>query len=168
MNLVIIRHGPAGDSNEWEAQGRDDRLRPLTPKGKKEVKKAAAGLAGLVPAFDVLATSPLVRAAETADIVAAEYGCDIETLESLAPERDPDEVLPWLQPQPSSRTVGLVGHEPHLSTLTGYLLTGRKTSFIELKKGGACLIELAEPARAGGGTLQWLLTDRELRRLGRK
>lgn len=165
MNLVIFRHGPAGNPEKWEAEGRDDRLRPLTPKGKKEVRKAAAGLTGLVPGLDVLATSPLVRAAQTAEIVAAEYGCEIETLESLAPERDPDELLPWLQAQPSSGTVGLVGHEPHLSTLAGYLLTGRKASFMELKKGGACLLEMEDPPRAGKGTLQWLLTDRELRRL---
>jgi phosphohistidine phosphatase len=166
VKLVIIRHGPAGDPNEWKAAGRDDRLRPLTPKGKKEMRKAAAGLLELVPSFNVLATSPLVRAAQTAEIVAAEYGCESETLEELAPERDPDEVLPWLQSHPSL-IVGLAGHEPHLSTLVGYLLTGRKASFVELKKGGACQIEMAEPVRAGGGTLQWLLTDRELRRLGK-
>jgi phosphohistidine phosphatase len=165
VKLVIIRHGPAGDPDKWEAKGRDDRLRPLTPKGKKEVRRAAAGLAGLVPALDVLATSPLVRAVETAEIVAAEYGCEIETLESLASERDPGEVLPWLQAQPASGTVGLVGHEPHLSTLVGYLVAERKTSFIELKKGGACLLEMDDPPRPGRGTLQWLLTDRELRRL---
>jgi phosphohistidine phosphatase len=165
VKLVVIRHGPAGDRSEWEAKGRDDRLRPLTPKGKKEVRRAAAGLAGLVPTLDVLATSPLVRAVETAEIVAAEYDCEIETLESLAPDHDPGEVLPWLQAQLPSGTVGLVGHEPHLSTLVGYLLTERKDSFIELKKGGACLLEMADPAQPGRNTLQWLLTDRELRRL---
>jgi phosphohistidine phosphatase len=163
---VIIRHGPAGDSKEWEAAGRDDRLRPLTSQGKKQMRKAAAGLAELVSAFDVLATSPLVRAAQTAEIVAKDYGCEVETLESLTPERDPEEILPWLKRQPESGTVGLVGHEPHLSTLAGYLLTGRKGSFIDLKKGGVCLIEMADPPRGGGGTLEWLLTDRELRSLG--
>jgi phosphohistidine phosphatase len=167
VKLVIIRHGQAGDPDQWKAEGRDDRLRPLTPKGKKEMRRAAAGLLELEPELDVLITSPLVRAAETAEIVAAEYGCEIETLEVLTPERDPDEVLPWLQSQPPSRTVGLVGHEPHLSTLAGYLLTERKASLIELKKGGACQIEMGEPVRAGGGTLQWLLTARELRRLGK-
>jgi phosphohistidine phosphatase len=167
VKLVIIRHGQAGDPDQWKAEGRDDRLRPLTPKGKKEMRKVAAGLAELVSELDVLVTSPLVRAAETAEIVAAQYGCEIETLEVLTPERDPDEVLPWLQSQAPSRTVGLVGHEPHLSTLVGYLVTGRKSSFIELKKGGACQIEMAAPVRAGGGTLQYLLTDRDLRRLGK-
>lgn len=164
MNLVIIRHGPAGNREEWEASGRDDRLRPLTPKGKKEMRQAARGLASLVPALDLLVSSPLVRAVETAEIVASEYECETETQESLAPEHDPAEMLPWFQAQPPSHTVALVGHEPHLSTLVGFLLAERKASFIELKKGGACLLELADPPRAGRGTLQWLLTDRELRR----
>lgn len=166
MKVVVIRHGPAGKRGAWEAQGRDDRLRPLTPKGKKEVRQAAAGLIALVPALDVLASSPLMRALETARIVAGEYGCEVETLELLAPEYDPDQLLPWLRDQPVSRTVGLVGHEPYLSTLVGYLLTDRRTSFIDLKKGGACLLELGDPPRPGRGILQWLLTDRELRRLG--
>jgi phosphohistidine phosphatase SixA len=82
VNLLIIRHGPAGNREEWEAEGRDDRLRPLTPKGKKEVRKAAGGLRQLVPALDLLATSPWTRAAETAQLVATEYGCEIVELEA--------------------------------------------------------------------------------------
>ena len=166
MKLVIFRHGPAGNRKEWEAEGRDDRERPLTPKGKKEVRKAAAGLADLVPALDVLATSPLVRAAQTAKIVAAEYGSEIESLEALAPERDPEEMLVWLEAHNSAPTLAVVGHEPHLSTLACYLLTGTKTSFLELKKGGACLLDLSQTCRPGSAVVEWLLTDRELRRLG--
>jgi phosphohistidine phosphatase len=166
VKLVIFRHGPAGNREEWEAEGRDDRERPLTPKGKKEVRKAAAGLALLVPQLDVVATSPLVRAAQTAKIVAAEYGSEIENLEALAPERDPEEMLAWLKAHDSAQTLAVVGHEPHLSTLACYLLTGTKSSFLDLKKGGACLLELPQPSRPGSAVLEWLLTDRELRRLG--
>ena len=165
MKFVIIRHGPAGDREEWGAAGRDDRLRPLTPKGKKEVRRAAGGLASLVPGLDLLATSPLTRAVETADIVAAGYGCEIQLLESLTPESEPDRLMPWLRDQAGSRAVAVVGHEPHLSTLAAYLLTGRTTSFMDLKKGGACLLELADPPRPGDATLRWLLTDDALRSL---
>ena len=62
-------------AEEWEAEGRDDRLRPLTPEGRKEMQRVAPGLARLVPTIDVLATSPLARAAETAEIVAQAYDC---------------------------------------------------------------------------------------------
>ncbi len=165
MRLLIIRHGTAGDREEWEAEGRDDRLRPLTSEGKKEVRKAVAGLAELVPTLDVLATSPLTRAAETADIVAARYGCAIQLLDALAPDSEPDLLMDWLQHQQPTHTICAVGHEPHLSTLAAYLLTGRPASFLDLKKGGACLLELDVPPAPGSGTLRWLLTNSLLRRL---
>ena len=166
MKLLIIRHGPAGDSDTWEAEGRDDRLRPLTSEGKKQMRKAAAGLPALVRDVQLLATSPLTRAVQTAEIVATEYGCEIVTLEALAPDRDPEDAVRWLRKQEPDLTVGLVGHEPHLSSLVGYLLTGKRASFLDLKKGGAGLLEMTAPLQPGGGALEWLLTPRALRRLG--
>lgn len=166
MNLLIIRHGPAGDSAAWEAEGRDDSQRPLTPDGKKQMRRAAAGLATLVPSIDVLATSPLARAVQSAEIVADEYHTDLVTVDVLVPDRDPGETVEWLRELEAEETVALVGHEPHLGTLIGYLLTGKRSSFIDFKKAGASLLELPDPPRAGGGTLEWLLTPRVLRRLG--
>jgi phosphohistidine phosphatase len=166
VRLLIVRHGPAGDPDEWEREGRDDRLRPLTPKGKKEVRKAAAGLVRLVPALDLLATSPWTRAAQTAEIVNQEYSCQVEEVEQLTSDHRPEDLMPWLQEQRRHESVGLVGHEPHLGLLVGYLLTGKSASFVDLKKGGACQLDLDDPSRPGSGVLQWLLTDRELRRLG--
>lgn len=166
MNLLIVRHGPAGDPEEWERQGKDDRLRPLTPKGKKEVRKAAAGIVLLVPGLDLIATSPWIRAVQTAEIVNKEYGVDVEEVEQLTSDHRPEALKPWLEAQRGREVVALVGHEPHLGLLVGYLLTGRSASFVDLKKGGACLVELDDPSRPGSGCLEWLLTDRELRRLG--
>jgi len=166
VKVLIIRHGPAGDSSAWEAEGRDDRLRPLTAAGKKEMRRAAAGLATVVRNVATLATSPLTRAVQTAEIVAAEYECEIVPLEALAPGHDPEDALGWLRDHTNDITVGLVGHEPHLSTLVGYLLTGNRASFLDLKKGGACLLEMTEPVQPGGGAMAWLLTPRVLRRLG--
>lgn len=165
MKLLIIRHGPAGDRAAWEAEGRDDRLRPLTPDGKKEVRRVAKGLATLVPKIDLLATSPLVRAAQTAEIVADHSGCKSVTLEPLAPGNDPAKTVHWLSEQRSTQTVALVGHEPDLSTLVCYLLTGNRAAFIELKKSGACLLEVNDPPKPGDATLGWLLPPRVLRRL---
>jgi phosphohistidine phosphatase len=167
VKLLIVRHGPAGDPEEWKAEGRDDRLRPLTPKGKKEVRRVAAGLVHLVPTLDLLATSPWTRAAETADIVAREYGCEVEPVEVLTPDHKAEDLRPWLQQQRRNELVGIVGHEPYLTLLIGYLLTGKTATFIDLKKGGACLLETVDASKPGSGVLQWLLTDRELRRLGK-
>jgi phosphohistidine phosphatase len=164
VKLVVIRHGPAGEREEWEAAGKDDRLRPLTPEGVKETKRAAAGLTTLVSRIDLFATSPLVRAVQTAELVAEEYDCSLVKLEALAPERDPDQTVQWLREQRSDQTIVIVGHEPHLSTLVSSLLAGKRQSFLELKKGGACQLEVTSP-RPGGSTLEWLLTRRELSRL---
>jgi phosphohistidine phosphatase len=166
VKLLIIRHGPAGDREEWEAKGRDDRVRPLTPEGREEMQKVAAGLGRLVTSIDVLAASPLVRAAESAAIVGSIYHSRIVTLDLLAPEYEPEEVVRWLADQRPGQTVALVGHEPDLGTLVGYLLIKRRTSFIDLKKGGACLLDLKDPPKPGSGTLKWLLTPRALRSLG--
>ena len=166
MKILVVRHGPAGDREEWARTGKDDSLRPLTPKGKKEVRKAAAGLIQLVPALDLIATSPWTRAAQTAEIVNQEYGVDLEEVEELTSDHRPEQLAPWLGRQNGHEAVAVVGHEPHLGLLVGYILTGRSASLVDLKKGGACLIEMNDPSKPGTGCLEWLLTDRELRRLG--
>jgi phosphohistidine phosphatase len=165
VNLLVIRHGPAGDPEAWEAEGRDDRLRPLTPDGKKDMREAAFGLATLHPQVDVVATSPLVRAIQTAQIIASEYDCEVVTVKALAPDEDPARTLEWIGTQRADGTVALVGHEPHLSALVSYMLAGKSTAFVELKKGGACLLEVMAFS-PGSSTLKWLLTRRELVRLG--
>jgi phosphohistidine phosphatase len=165
VKVLVIRHGPAGDPEAWKAEGRDDRLRPLSPDGKKDMREAACGLATLQPHVDIVASSPLVRAVQTAEIVASEYGCEVVTVDALAPDQDPAKTLEWLGQQRSVSTVALVGHEPHLSALVSYMLAGTSSSFVELKKGGACLLEAVAFA-SGASTLKWLLTRRELVRLG--
>jgi phosphohistidine phosphatase len=166
VKLLIVRHGPAGDREEWERTGKDDSLRPLTPKGKKDVRKAARGLVWLVPSLDLIATSPWKRAAQTAEIVNKEYGVDLEEVEALTSDHRPEELRPWLEQQREREAVALVGHEPQLGLLVGYLLTGTSSAFVDLKKSGACLLEMEHPGRPGSGCLEWLLGDRELRRLG--
>jgi phosphohistidine phosphatase len=140
-------------------------LRPLSPDGKKDMREAAFGLATLQPRVDVVATSPLVRAVQTAEIIASQYGCEIAKVDLLTPDADPAKTLEWIGTQPADWTVALVGHEPHLSALVTYMLAGKSSAFVELKKGGACLLEVASFS-PGSSTLKWLLTRRELVRLG--
>lgn len=165
MKVLVIRHAPAGDREAWKAEGQDDRLRPITPEGKKQMRRAVAGLASLVGEIDVLATSPLVRAVQSAELVASRFGCDPVTVDALEPERDPEELVQWLKEQRSNSTIAVVGHEPHLSRFIGFLSTDKRASFIILKKAGTALLELADPPRPGSGALAWLLPPRVLRRL---
>jgi phosphohistidine phosphatase len=164
VKLLVFRHGPAGDSDAWKAEGRDDRLRPLTSQGKKDTRQAAAGVATLLSGMDIIISSPLVRATQTADILAREYDCEIITRDTLLPDSDLEESVTSLQERSKDQVVAIVGHEPHLSRFISYLMSGQRTSFVDLKKAGACLLEL-ETIGAASATLKWLLTRRELARL---
>ena len=84
MKLLVVRHGPAGDPEAWKAEGRDDRLRPLTPDGKKAMRQATAGLGRLIRRVDVIISSPLVRATQTAEIVAERYNISRERQDEYA------------------------------------------------------------------------------------
>ena len=168
MQLLIIRHAIAEEREDWDYTGRPDSERPLTSDGRRRMKRGAAGLHTLVPRLDSLASSPLERARDTAGIVAREYGMvEVEILAELAPDRVADDLLPWLRSRDPDGCAAVVGHEPALGGLVGWLLTGRHESFVELKKGAACLLEFDDPPAAGNATLLWALAPGHLRRLER-
>lgn len=166
MHLLIIRHAIAEDREEFAATGQDDSARPLTKQGRKRMRVAAIGLREAAPALDVLATSPFVRAVETADIVAAAFHRPTRhTVDALTPERPPSEFLDWLHTVQGSDVVAAVGHEPHLGRLVSWLVSARKQPFLELKKGGACLLDLGSAPSPGTARLLWALTPKQLRGL---
>jgi phosphohistidine phosphatase len=163
MQLVLIRHARA----EERALFKRDRTRALTEDGRRRMRKAARGLHGLIPGISQIATSPLVRARQTAEIVAtAGNSPEVMSLPALAPGGDVRTVLAWLRAQPADATLVLVGHEPDLGLLAGWLLSGKQTGFVQFKKGGAALIEFAGAPAAGNGALAWLLTAAQLSEIG--
>lgn len=166
MRLLVIRHGDAGDREEFAFTGRPDSERPLTREGRVKMRRASTGLKSILTDLDLVATSPLVRAVQTAEVVADVYGgVALTTVDQLAPEHAPDDLLPWLRGHEPDTTIAVVGHEPHLGFLVGWLLTGRHESFVELKKGGAVLLEFDDPPSAGGATLLWAAPPGHLRKL---
>ncbi len=166
MKVLLVRHAKAESRPRRGSLHQDDEHRRLTPGGRKDMAKAAKGLKRLVPAIDVLATSPLARARETAEVLARRYDRDdIADIAALSPGGAPRALVAWLRGQPKDALVVLVGHEPDLGGFAGYLLTGRRETFLPFKKGGACLIDLADGPVAGGGRLEWLLPPGALRKL---
>jgi phosphohistidine phosphatase len=162
MQLVLIRHARA----EERTLLKRDHTRALTQDGRRRMRKAARGLHALLPGLTQIATSPLVRARQTAEIVAAVYdGIDIVNLPALSPGTAPRAVLAWLGTQPNEAVLALVGHEPDLGQLASWLLVGRPAGFVQFKKGAAALIEFADAPAAGKGTLAWLLTAAQLAEL---
>ncbi|HEV2150191.1 MAG TPA: phosphohistidine phosphatase SixA [Longimicrobiaceae bacterium] len=167
MQLLVIRHAIAEEREEFARTGRDDGLRPLAPKGRRRMRRAARGLRRVVPRLGVLAASPLVRAVQTAEIVAEAFGgIPAERWEELAPGVHPSLLVERLRslPRPAG-PVAMVGHEPDLGELVSWLLSGRTPSFVEMKKGAACLLEFEGPPDPERARLLWYLAPAHLRRL---
>jgi phosphohistidine phosphatase len=168
MKLLVIRHAIAETREEFARSGKHDDLRPLTSRGRRRMRRVAQGLRCLVPELDLLASSPLVRATQTARIVAQVYpDAAHATVEELAPDHKLPAFLRWLREQQHHGVVAVVGHEPHLSHLVSWLLAGRFTSFVTLKKGAACLLEFRAIPTPAEAQLRWLLQPAEIRRFSR-
>ena len=166
MDLLVIRHGIAGERETFAATGKDDRLRPLTPKGRRKLREGARGLRVMVNTLDLVASSPLVRAVQTATIVARAYDrAPVIEIPELEPDQGPEPFAEWLASRGES-VVAAVGHEPMLSLMVGFLLAGRPGTFLELKKGAACLVTFPARVEPGGGVLRWMLPRKALCALG--
>jgi len=165
MKLLLIRHAIAEEREDFAKTGKDDRLRPLTEEGRKKMKQVARGLQEIVPEIDLLATSPLTRAAQTGAIVDSVYGGLKEVeIQELSPESTPNDFLRWLRKQKAG-CIAAVGHEPSISLILSWLLTGSERRIFSFRKGGACLLDFPDEVGAGTATLLWALTPAQLREL---
>lgn len=166
MELLVIRHAIAQERPDAEETGPDDARRQLTRRGRRRFERGVRGIRRAQPRIDVLATSPLARATETAEIVRRAYDLDdVEVLPQLAPGADPALLVAWLRGRSRDAVVAVVGHEPGLSTLVAHLLAGDRDGLILLRKGGACLLELGDEPAPGRAKLRWLATASMLRKL---
>lgn len=165
MNLYILRHGIAADRSAGLAH---DELRPLTGKGIRRMQREAKGMDVIGVAPDLIISSTLVRAIQTAEIV--QQGLSepprMITSRALVPEAHPSEILQELADGHSSLgSVMVVGHEPHMSSLVSYILTGQVSWLIEMKKGALVSIDLFSGER---GQLLWAMAPRHLRAFARQ
>lgn len=163
MELFILRHGEAG---QRLSSNPSDRQRSLTTTGKEEVTEVAKALRKIGTKFDVIASSPLKRAYETAAIVASVFKMSnkLETWSELAPEGVRTEVYRKLCRLKQENSILLVGHEPQLSEIVNDIIrTGRtKSAKIVLKKAGLVRIRIITCNPVICGELRWLLTPKIL------
>jgi phosphohistidine phosphatase len=161
VKLLLVRHAipvPSG------TPGIADDDRPLTDEGRRKFREAARGLAAIARRPDVLLTSPLPRALETAEIAAGAWGGVEPTLEPALASGSVGAILAALARQPAASLIGVVGHEPTLSTLLARLVGGADPDRLAFRRGGVALVSLpGEPA--DGGRLVWYLRPRLLRAL---
>lgn len=157
MELYVVRHAVAHkrDPELWP----DDGARPLTSGGEAEFRRAAHGLGCLVPSVDALLSSPLVRAWQTAEILAGLEGWpEPKAFPALEAESSPEETALALEAYAGSGAVAIVGHRPGLHELVSYLLTGDAEADVRIKKGGAARLSFDGPPGPKTAALRWLLT----------
>jgi len=160
VDVYILRHGKAEDARP----GRGDADRRLTKKGREEIAAAGRWMAAWELRFDLIATSPLVRAQETAAIIADCLGekDHLLTWKELAPGGDPESVCHLIGKHPDVRALLLVGHEPLLSALISRIITGDENTAIALSKGALAKIREFSPLPRPAGELHWLMTPAQM------
>lgn len=161
MDIVLMRHGRAAQRGGHEGP---DEQRPLTSGGLKKLRRAMAGLRKVVPHLERVVTSPLLRARQTAEVVAEGYAVPLKEVASLAPGNEPQAITRWLARQ-HDNVILMVGHEPDLGRLASWYLTGSSESFLPMKKGAICMIHFDGKPAAARGELRLLFTARQLRTL---
>lgn len=156
VELYLVRHGIAAEREEYA----EDAVRPLTSEGKRKTKKVAQQLFNLGLRFDLILTSPLVRARQTADILKAiGLSSQLEESTELTPEGNIYPWLSWLEEwqNKGGTNLVLVGHEPNLGQWTEILVCGEAKGNLLVKKGGVIGVQLPESGSpVGRSSLFWL------------
>ena len=163
MNLYIVRHGSAAPHG---SPGVPDEERPLTEEGIQKMKQIAQGLRALEMIPDVILSSPLVRARQTAEILLRAFEADekkLRLIQALAPSGSRPQLHQEIHAYRKLQSVMLVGHQPSLGEIAGEIAWGSADHCLELKKGGVCALAIEELLPTPRGTLFCLLTPAILR-----
>lgn len=162
--IYIMRHGIAEERGRG---GPGDEQRKLTAEGREKTREIAKGLKRVGFAVDWIVTSPLLRAAETAEIVRDTLKLDapFDRCDALRPGLNTAELMKFLGARSERKSVLLVGHEPDLGSLAASLLGAKEGTNLGFKKGGCCLITLEQLPPRSPGELVWWLAPRVLRAL---
>lgn len=161
MDVYILRHGLAADKEDPRYPKDEDR--PLTGEGHKKTLRMARRLKSLDLSFDLILSSPLARARQTAEITASVLGCKSKLKFSphLAPGGSRAALVRHLQTlKPAPKRPLLVGHEPYLTEFISAVLTGKPGLAIDLKKGGLCKLQIETLRYGRCATLQFLVSPK--------
>ena len=168
MELFILRHGEAGQRSSQAS----DRMRPLTTAGKIEILEIAKALKTIGLKFDLVVTSPLKRAYDTAKIVSDIFniGNRLQVWNELSPEGQRAQVYRKISQLREEYAVLVVGHQPLLGEIVNDMVHKGKSgpcNFI-LKKGGIVRLRLLNKGNIPKGELRWLLSPRILKNISKK
>ncbi len=162
--LYIFRHGEANQIGENGIETDDER--PLTPKGKSVTVDACTGLRRLGVKGDLIWYSPLVRAAETAEIIRKELSIpQMEEQRGLAFIGEAEDLFLSLAKLPPELNLFLVGHQPQLGDWVARLAAGVSSGDVALSKSGVARVDLISQDAPPRGELRWMLTAKILRKI---
>jgi len=164
MNIHLLRHGiaaPLGQENNFR-----DEQRALTADGIEKMRQAAQGLKRLQIEFDLIVSSPLVRARQTAEIVAEalKFRQPLDEWDELVPGGAVDAVLRRLHDFRECNSMLLVGHQPSIGCVASYLVFGDARVSLPFKKGALFCVQTNDPPPFAGELL-WTLPSRMLRQI---
>jgi len=166
IRIYIVRHGIAADPADFRGP---DESRPLTDKGRRRFRRAARAFARLGETVDLLLSSPLVRAVQTAEILAGALGVDaVEITDELKPSQSAEAILRAIGPRLSDgQGAMLVGHDPHVSRLLAHAadLSAVEGARIHFRKGSIVRIDVGALPSARPAQARWWMRpkSRELR-----
>ncbi len=149
--LYLLRHAHAGNPGRWMG---DDDARPLSDKGRRQCERLGAVLAGQDEPPDLFITSPKVRAAQTAEIVAAAVGAKVVVDERLGRMLDLDSVPAILRAAGASARPCLVGHDPAFSDLLAELVGVPQ---LPMRKGALARLSVDGAQAPGSAVLRYLV-----------
>jgi phosphohistidine phosphatase SixA len=151
IELHFLRHAHAGDPEAWTGP---DEARPLSDKGEKQADRLGAFLAGVGFKPDAIVTSPKLRAAQTAEIVAKRLGIQISFDDRLAGAFGAETLETLLRDAGDPVRPVVVGHDPDFSEVLAEL---SGASRLPMPKGALARVDIERPLRPGEGTLHWLV-----------
>jgi len=161
MILYIVRHAWA--DHHGAAEWADDDQRPLTAEGRERFARVAKTLVARGVSPSIVATSPLVRCRQTAELLAAAVGSEppVVELDALRPHGELATLVAWTAEQAKAHDqIAWVGHAPDVGRMVAALIG--QGAWIRLSKGAAAAIEFDEEPAPGSGELQWLVTAKML------
>ena len=167
MEIYILRHGIAVERGT--PGYKKDNERPLTKEGEEKMHQIADAMLAMGLKFDLILSSPYVRARQTAEIIAEALRTrtKIEFSETLTPSGNARKLIERLNHiNPDYQNVLLVGHEPHLSEFISLLVSGKASFGVIMKKGGLCKLSAASPKYGQCAALEWLLTPSQMALIG--
>jgi phosphohistidine phosphatase len=161
MKIFIFRHGEAVPKNDPAVASDPERV--LVEEGIRRTRQSAEGLQKLGITPEIIFTSPWIRAKQTADIVGEVLGLPgVQEMDELAGDRSVEDVMRALSKQKYGEIM-LVGHEPLLGDIAAYLLSLSTGMQLDLKKSGACAVEVERIPPKSPGMLLWMMSAKQLR-----